>query len=131
MKNTIILFLILITSLNFLGNCRGDGEKQNLDIYVSGKVTNKNGAGISNVNIYFQRGKIGNYAATVYSNYETVTTDNNGNYQYTVKNDTYVYKICCGIPSGYISSTPGCKEIDHSIIDSHTTPNVINFTLKN
>ncbi|WHF52096.1 hypothetical protein QGN23_02185 [Chryseobacterium gotjawalense] len=131
MRNTIILFSILIISLIFLSNCRGDGDKQNLDIHVSGKVSNDKGVGISNVKIYFQRGKWGNYAPPIYTTFETVTTDNNGNYQYTIKNDSYVYKICCELPSGYNSVTPRCKDIDYSVIHSHTIPNVINFTLTN
>lgn len=124
-----ILFLLLIAVIS-LYSCRGEGEKQNLDISVSGKVMNEKGIGVSDVTIYIQRGKIGNYAATVYSNYETIKSDINGNYKYIVKNDTYVYKICCELPSGYVLVTPGCKEVDHSIIDSHTIPNIINFELK-
>ena len=118
--------LFLFTFLN----CRNE-EKQNLDISVSGKVTNQNGTAVPNVKVHAYRGKIGKYGPTIYSDYEFVTTDSNGNYKYTVKNDTYRYKICCEVPSGYTTVTPGCKEVDHSIIDSHTVPNVINFTLKN
>ncbi|HRP90221.1 MAG TPA: hypothetical protein PKX92_09285 [Edaphocola sp.] len=124
-----ILFLLLIAAIS-LYSCRREGMKQNLDISVSGKVMNESGTGVSNVTIYIKRGKIGNYAATVYSNYEMIKSDINGNYEYTVKNDTYVYKICCELPSGYVSVTPGCKEVDHSVIDSHTIPNIINFVLK-
>lgn len=80
--------------------------------------------------IHALRGKIGNYAATNYSEYESVITDNNGNYSYTVKDDYYVYKICCEVPSEYTNVSPHCQEVDHSIIDSHTIPNNINFTLK-
>lgn len=125
------LLFLFMTSLALLIGCRGDGDKQNLDINVSGKVTNQNGTGIPNVKVHAWRGKIGNYGPTIYSDYEFVITDNNGNYSYTVKNDTYIYKICCEVPSGYTSVTPGCKEVDHSIIDSHTIPNVINFILNN
>lgn len=126
----IVILLICVFLITLLQNCRND-EKQNLDISVSGKVTNQNGTGIPNVKVHAWRGKIGNYAPTIYSDYEFVITDNNGYYSYTVKNDTYQYKICCEIPNGYTSVTPGCKEVDDSIIDSHTIPNVINFTLNN
>src|SRR5690606_17599883 len=129
MKKIATLFMFVLFLFTFL-NCRNE-EKQNLDISVSGKVTNQNGTAVPNVKVHAYRGKIGNYAPTIYSDYEFVTTDSNGNYKYTVKNDTYMYKICCEVPSGYTTVTPGCKEVDHSIIDSHTVPNVINFTLKN
>ncbi|ATA72921.1 hypothetical protein CGC49_06305 [Capnocytophaga sp. H4358] len=104
-------------------------KEQDLRIYVSGKVSNESGEGISNVKIQILRGKIGHYAATRYSNYETIHTNHKGEFNYTIQNDTYVYKICCELPSGYESVTPSCKEIDHSIVNGGTIFNVISFKL--
>lgn len=105
-------------------------KEQNLDISVSGRVSNELGEGVSNVEIRISRGKIGNYAATIYSDYKTIRTNNKGEFHYVVENDGYVYQICCGLPSDYKLVTPSCKKIDHRIINGHTTPNIINFTLK-
>lgn len=127
MKNFLLFLSIISFSLN---SCIGEEEKQNLDINVTGRVMNESGLGISNVEIYIRRGNIGHYIATSYSDYEIITTTVNGNYKYTVKNDTYVYQICCELPSGYSSVTPKCKQVDHTIINSHKVPNVINFELK-
>ena len=102
-------------------------ETQNLDINVSGKVTGQNNEGLEAVTIHIQRGKIGQFAATSFNNYQTTTTDESGNYKYVVKNDTYVYRICCEIPDGYTIVGQSCKEVDHTIQNSQTIPNVINF----
>ncbi len=91
------------------------------------KVTDQNNKGIANVTIYVQRGKTGNYAATVYEQYQTITTNTSGNYNYLVKNDTYNYKICCGIPTGYKIVGESCTPVNHSIINSQTVLNNINF----
>jgi len=122
-----ILMLFVIATLNL--NCSGNDEKQNLDINVTGKVTNQNNVGVGNVTIYVQRGKIGNYAATVYEQYETVITNSSGNYSYLVKNDTYKYKICCGVPTGYSIVGESCTEVNQSILNSQPVPNNINFKL--
>ena len=122
-----ILILFIITTLSV--NCSKNDEKQNLDINVTGKVTNQNNVGVENVTIYITRGKTGNYAATVYGQYETVITNSAGNYNYIVKNDTYNYKICCGIPAGYSIVGESCTKVNQSIINSQTIPNNINFTL--
>lgn len=122
-----ILVLFIITTLCF--NCSGNDEKQNLDINVTGKVTNQNNVGVGNVTIYVQRGKTGNYAATVFQQYEIVTTNSSGNYSYLVKNDTYNYKICCEIPIGSSIIGESCTEVNQSIVNSHTVPNNINFKL--
>lgn len=124
-KKILMLFVIATLCLN----CSGNDEQQNLDINVTGKVTNQNNAGVGNVTIYVQRGKIGNYAATVYEQYETVITNSSGNYSYLVKNDTYNYKICCGVPTGYSIVGESCTEVNQSIVNSHTVPNNINFKL--
>lgn len=122
-------FLILITIANLnLTACQTD-EKQNLEINVNGKVSDQNNSGVGNVTIYILRGKTGNYAATVYNQFQTVNTNDSGNYFYLVKNDTYTYKICCSIPSGFTSIEETCKVFDHSIINSQTVPNNINFKL--
>ena len=110
-------------------NCSRNNEKQNLDINVSGKVTNQNNIGVGNVSIYVNRGNIGNFAATIYDQYETVVTNSAGDYSYLVKNDNYKYKICCGIPSGYSIVGESCIEVDQSIVNSRTVPNNINFKL--
>ena len=125
-KKILMLFLIAILSVKCSKN---DNEKQNLDINVTGKVTNQNNVGILGVNIYIERGKSGNFVGPNYTTYETLTTNADGNYSYLVKNDTYTYKICCGIPSGYTISGDNCKAVDHSIINSQTVPNNINFKL--
>ena len=122
-----ILMLIVIATLNT--KCSKNDEKQNLDINVTGKVTNQNNVGIENVTIYIQRGKTGNYAATIYEQYQTVITNSTGNYSYSVKNDTYNYKICCGIPTGYSIVGESCTNVNQSIINSQTVPNNINFKL--
>lgn len=105
-------------------------KEQNLDISVSGKVSNESGEGVSNVEIYISRGKIGHYAATRYSDYKTIRTNSKGEFHYIVEDDGYVYRICCGLPSDYKVVTPSCKKIDHSIINGRTNHNTINFTLK-
>ena len=125
LKKILMLFLIATLSLN----CSGNDEKQNLDINVTGKITNQNNVGIGNVTIYVQRGKTGNYAATVYAQYETVITNSSGNYSYLIKNDFYNYKICCGVPTGYSIVGESCTKVNHNIINSHTVPNNINFKL--
>jgi hypothetical protein len=122
-----ILMLFIIATL-FL-NCIGNDEKQNLDINVTGNVTNQNNTGVGNVTIYVQRGKIGYYAATVYEQYATVITNSSGNYSYLVKNDTYKYKICCGVPIGYSIVGKSCIDVNQNIVNSHTVPNNINFKL--
>ena len=125
-KKILILFAIAILSLN----CSKNDEKQNLDINVTGRVTNQNNIGVADVTIYIQRGALNsNYGPTNYNNYETVKTNSSGNYQYLVKNDSYSYKLCCGIPTGYTNVDEFCKFVDHSIINSHTVPNIINFKL--
>lgn len=124
-KKILMLFIIAILSIN----CSINDEKQNLDINVTGKVTNQNNVGIGNVTIFIQRGKTGNYAATVYEQYQTVITNSSGNYNYVVKNDTYNYKICCGIPAGYSIIGESCSKVNQSIINSQTIPNHINFKL--
>ena len=122
-----ILMLLVIATLSL--NCSVNDEKQNLDINVTGKVTNQNNVGVANVTIYVQRGKIGIYAATIYEQYETVITNSSGNYSYLVQNDTYNYKICCGVPTGYSIVGESCLEVNQSIVNSHTIPNNINFKL--
>ena len=119
--------LFVITSLAL--SCSRNGEKQNLDISITGKVINQNNTGIGNVTIYVQRGKTGNYAATSYEQYQTVLTNSSGNYSYLVKNDTYNYKICCGIPTGYSIVGESCIAVNQSIVNSQTIPNNINFKL--
>ena len=94
-----IFILILLLSFSFI-SCEKK-EEQNLDINVVGRVTNQNDVGIENVTIFIQRGKTGNYSATVFEQYQTITTNSYGIYNYLVKNDGYNYKVCCGIPSGY------------------------------
>ena len=121
-KRLFSLLLITILTINCTPN-----EKQNLDVSVTGKVTNQNNVGIAGVSIYVQRGLPGYYVATSYVNYETLTTDSSGNYSYTVKNDNYNYRICCGTPAGYTIVGNWIVEVDQSIINSHTVPNVINF----
>ena len=121
--------LLAIITLNL--NCSTNGENQNLDINVIGKVTNQNNIGVGNVTIYIQRGPLNSsYGPTNYNNYETVKTNSDGNYQYLVKNDSYSYKLCCGIPTDYTSVDEFCKFVDHSIINSKTVPNIINFKLE-
>jgi hypothetical protein len=121
-KRMFLLFIITILTINCTPN-----EKQNLDISVNGKVTNQNNVGIPGVSIYVQRGLPGYYVATSYENYETLTTDSSGNYSYTVKYDNYSYRICCGTPTGYTIVGNWIIEVDQSIINSHTVPNIINF----
>lgn len=121
-KRIITLLIIAILTINCTPN-----EKQNLDISVTGKVTNQNNMGIPGVSIYVQRGLPGYYVATSYENYEILTTDSSGNYSYIVKNDNYSYRICCGTPSGYTIVGNWMVDVDQSIINSHTVPNVINF----
>ncbi|MCK8143438.1 carboxypeptidase-like regulatory domain-containing protein [Flavobacterium sp. I-SCBP12n] len=125
MKKILILFIVATLSLN----CSSDNEKQNLDINVSGRVTNESNVGVGNVTIYIQRGKIGNYTATVYEQYETVLTNSSGNYSYLVKNETFQYKICCGIPTGYSIVGQSCTDVNQSIVNNQTVPNNINFKL--
>ncbi len=122
-KRILLLFVITILTIN----CSPNDEKQNLDISVTGKVTNQRNIGIAGVSIYVQRGLPGNYVATNYNNYEILTTDSSGNYSYLVKNDTYCYRICCGTPAGYTIVGDWIVDVDQSIINSHTIPNVINF----
>jgi hypothetical protein len=123
-KRLFSLLIIAILTLNCTSN-----EKQNLDISVTGKVTNQNNVGIPGVSIYVQRGLPGYYVATSYENYEILTTDSSGNYSYIVKNDNYSYRICCGTPAGYTIVGEWIVEVNQNIIDSHTVPNVINFRL--
>jgi hypothetical protein len=122
-----IIMLLVIATLSL--NCSTDHEGQNLDISVTGKVTNQNNVGIIGISIYVYRGRSGNFVGPVYELYETLTTNSNGNYSYLVKNDTYTYEICCGIPFGYFISGDNCQSVNHNIIDSHTIPNIINFRL--
>lgn len=122
-----ILWLLTIATL--FVNCGTNIEQQNLDIYVTGRVINQNNYGIPGINVYVQRGKWGNYVGPSYENYEILTTNASGNYNYTVKNDTYVYRICCGVPPGYTLIGEGCKDVNHSIFEGHTLPNNINFKL--
>lgn len=127
-KNLFILLLFIITNLT-LSSCQSD-DGQNIDITVRGKVTNENNEGVPNATLYIQRGKLNDsYGPTYYSQYTTVTTKSAGNYQYLVKDDKYSYKICCGVPSGYTSVEELCKYVDHTIKNSQTVPNIINFKL--
>ena len=126
-KQLLSLSVILIFSLT---SCQG-GDDQNLDIYVTGKVTDQNDIGVGDVSIFIQRGgNHSNYGPTSYNNYETIKTNLNGDYRYIVKNDNYSYKLCCGIPPGYTSVDEFCKFVNHNIINSHTIPNIINFQLQ-
>lgn len=122
-------FLILFVTATFFLNCSTSDEKQNLDINVTGKVTNQNNVGVEGVTIFVLRGKSGGFVATQYSTYETLITNSNGNYSYVVKDDNFRYQICCGIPTGYTISGSNCTAVDHSIINSHTIPNKIDFEL--
>jgi hypothetical protein len=124
MKKVILIFVVTITL-----SCSKNEEKQNLDINVTGKVTNQNNTCVGDVTIYIQRWKTGNYVATVYEQYQTVITNSSGNYSYLVKNDTYNYKICCGIPTGYSIVGESCTNVNQSIINSQTVTNNINFKL--
>ena len=126
MKN---YFLFIFASISiFCTSCRNE-EKQNLDVSVSGKVSNQNKTGVTDVKILVTRGKTVTYFPAIYKSFDSLTTDKNGNYSYIVKDDGYEYKICCGIPSGYSSVSPNCTDVNKSITDSHTNPNIINFTL--
>lgn len=122
------ILMLTIISILFL-NCSINDEKQNLDINVTGKVVNQNDFGMEGVKIYVQRGKVGYYAATNFETYEILTTNASGNYNYIVKNDTYVYRICCGVPTGYIIVGDGIKNVNHNITNGQTIQNVINFKL--
>ena len=122
-----IFILILLLSFSFI-SCEKK-EEQNLDINVVGRVTNQNDVGIENVTIFIQRGKTGNYSATVFEQYQTITTNSYGIYNYLVKNDGYNYKVCCGIPSGYSMDGENCTNVNNSIINSNTILNTINFKL--
>ena len=122
-------FLILFFVTSLVANCSKSDDKQNFDIIVTGKVTNQNNTGIGNVTIYVERGQTGNFAATVYQQYETVVTNSSGSYSYIVKNDNYNYRICCGIPTGYSIVGESCTQVNQSIINSQTVPNNINFKL--
>ncbi len=122
-------FLILFVTATFFLNCSTSEEKQNLDINVTGTVTNQNNVGIEGVTIFVQRGKPGGFVATQYNTYDTLTTNSNGSYSYLVKDDNFSYQICCGIPAGYTISGSNCTAVDHSIINSHTIPNKIDFEL--
>lgn len=83
------------------------------------------------VSIFIQRGPLNaNYGPTNYSNYEVVKTNSNGTYQYLVKDDRHSYKLCCGIPTGYTTVDEFCKNVNHSITNGQTMPNIINFKLK-
>lgn len=127
LKNLLLLFVTINLSLI---SCQKDDE-QNLDITVTGKVTNQSNVGVGDVTIYIQRGALNsNYGPTNYISYETVKTNSSGNYQYLVKNDKHSYKLCCGIPSGYTSVDEFCKFVNHSIVNSKTVPNIINFKLE-
>lgn len=126
MRNIIFICTLFIISTISLNSCRSDNEKQNLDINVFGNVS---GTDLSIVKIFIQRGKFGNYAPPNYSNFETIYTVN-GYYKYVIKDDGFTYQVCCELPDGYSYVTPGCKEVDHTIINSKTIPNQINFILK-
>jgi hypothetical protein len=107
LKNFLLLCLVINLSLT---SCQKDDERKNLDITVTGRVTNQNDVGVGDVTIYIQRG--------------------DGNYHYIVKNDNHSYKLCCGIPQGYTSVDEFCKFVNHNIINSQTVPNIINFKLE-
>ena len=98
------LFVIIL--LSFI-SCHKE-EEQNLDISVTGRVVNQSNVGVGNVTIYIQRGKPGNYSPTNYVQYQTVTTNASGNYNYLVQDDSYPYQICCDIPAGYSSVDQSC-----------------------
>ena len=123
-----LLFLSVIVTLNFT-SCQND-DGQNLDINVTGKVTNQNNTGVGDVAIYIYRGDINyNYGPTHYHIYDTIKTNSSGDYQYLVKYDSYSYKICCGVPAGYTSVDEFCKFVNHNIKNSQTVPNIVNFKL--
>jgi hypothetical protein len=127
LKKLLILSIAITWSLT---SCQNDDD-QNLDINVTGKVINQNNIGVGDVTIYIQRGDLNsNYGPTNYNNYETIKTNSNGDYQYLVKNDRYSYKLCCEIPVGYTSVDEFCKFVNHTIINSQTVPNNINFKLE-
>ncbi|MBC7555512.1 MAG: hypothetical protein H7195_00960 [Chryseobacterium sp.] len=126
MKNYKIL--IFLSVLIYCVSCRNE-EKQNLDVNVSGNVAKQNGVSISDVKILITRGKTISYFPAIYKAFDSLNTEKNGNYSYIVKDDGYEYKICCGVPQGYSSVSPNCKDVDKSIVNSHTIPNIINFTV--
>ncbi|SFH76981.1 hypothetical protein [Halpernia frigidisoli] len=126
MKNYIIF--IFASIFIFCTSCRTE-EKQNLDVNVSGNVAKQNSVSISDVKILITRGKSITYFPAIYKAFDSLTTDKNGNYSYIVKDDGYEYKVCCGVPQGYSSVSPNCKDVNKSIVNSHTVPNIINFTV--
>lgn len=131
MKKIIYLFTLIIFS-NLLFNCSSDNNnnsKQNLDIYVSGRVTNGYETGIANVTINIMQG--GGYYGPSSTLQATILTDRNGYYSYIIKNDNYGHDICCVLPNGYdVINSDSCKMVNTNIIDSKRVPNVINFILR-
>ena len=124
-KKVIVILVLALLSLQ----CSKPMEKQNLDISITGKVTNQNNVGIAGVTVYIQRGPVDtNYGPSYYNNYATTTTNSSGNYSYLITSYDYEYEVCCGVPTGYTGVDP-CKQVDKTITNSHTVPNVINFKL--
>jgi hypothetical protein len=120
------IFIFLLTTFAFC-SCSDDFGKQDLRIFVNGRVTDEQGRGISNAKITIHRGKAGNFVGTRYAKYDSTFTNSNGNYKYTIDDEGYSHQVCCFTPSGYTRVEDFCQKVNENIIDSRTIPNTINF----
>lgn len=119
--------LLLLTISVILISCY---KPQNLDISVTGQVLDQNNRGVANVTIYIDRGVRESMWPASYNKYDSVLTNLDGKYSYLITEYKGYYKVCCKIPSQYSTLDQFCKEVDQTIIDGKTIPNIINFRLK-
>lgn len=123
-----MLKLIAIVICSFtLVSC---SKTQVLDILVTGQVRDENNKGVGNVTILIDRGTRESMWPATYDKFDSVITNADGRFSYLITEYKYYYKVCCKLPSTYSTSEPFCKEVDRTIIDGKTVPNIINFQLK-
>jgi hypothetical protein len=120
------LISILILSSVTLVSCY---KPQILDISIAGRVIDENDKGVPNVTILIDRGTRESMWPVSYNRFDSVITGANGEYSYLITEYNYYYNVCCRVPSQYSTVEPYCKEVERTIIDSKTVPNIISFRL--
>jgi hypothetical protein len=104
-------------------------KPQVLEISVTGYVRDENDRGVANVTILIDRGTRESMWPASYNRFDSVVSNGNGKYSYLITESKAYYQVCCKVPTQYSAVEPYCKEVDRTIIDGKTVPNIINFRL--
>ena len=105
-------------------------KPQVLEISVTGHVRDENDRGVANVTILIDRGTRESMWPASYNRFDSVATNGNGEYSYLITESKGYHQVCCRVPTQYSAVEPYCKEVDKTIIDGKTVPNIINFRLR-